>query len=78
VRGRFRFDFQEKTLNVDVHFPEVTKNCKYQLNGKVMLLPVVGEGESTLVLSEWGQACGAVPFAVVSFRGCKNQRVPRL
>lgn len=32
--------------------PEITKVCDYELNGKVLLLPIVGTGKSTIILSK--------------------------
>jgi hypothetical protein len=47
-----RFDFEGKTLTVAGTFPEIRIECQYELDGKVMLLPIKGTGFSTLVLSE--------------------------
>ena len=38
---------------MDAHFAEITKKCHYQLNGRVLLLPIRGEGDSTIVLSKF-------------------------
>ncbi|KAJ3618233.1 hypothetical protein MTP99_006254 [Tenebrio molitor] len=47
---KFEFDFEGKTLTVVGTFPEITKKCQYELDGKVLLLPVKGTGPSTIVL----------------------------
>ncbi|EFA05636.1 Circadian clock-controlled protein-like Protein [Tribolium castaneum] len=47
---KFEFDFKKNTLIIDSHIPEVTKKCDYKLSGRVLLLPIQGEGESTIVL----------------------------
>jgi hypothetical protein len=47
-----RFDFEGKTLTVAGTFPEIRIECQYELDGKVLLLPIKGTGFSTLVLSE--------------------------
>jgi hypothetical protein len=43
---------KRKTLEILGYCPEVTKKCRYELDGKVMLMPVKGKGDSTIVLSE--------------------------
>jgi hypothetical protein len=48
----YRFDFEGKTLSVSGYFPEIRKKCQYELDGKVLLLPVKGTGPSTVVLSK--------------------------
>jgi hypothetical protein len=47
-----RFDFEGKTLSVSGYFPEIKKECQYELDGKVLLLAVKGTGPSTVVLSK--------------------------
>jgi hypothetical protein len=48
----YRFDFEGKTLTVVGTFPEVSIACQYELDGKILLLPIKGTGPGTLVLSE--------------------------
>ncbi|KAH0818502.1 hypothetical protein MTP99_013114 [Tenebrio molitor] len=47
---KFEFDFEGKTLSVSGYFPEIRKKCQYELDGKVLLLPVKGTGPSTVIL----------------------------
>ncbi|KAH0812335.1 hypothetical protein GEV33_010460 [Tenebrio molitor] len=44
------FYFKGKSLTVAGTFPEITIECQYELDGKVLLLPIKGTGPSTLVL----------------------------
>ncbi|KAJ3618150.1 hypothetical protein MTP99_006176 [Tenebrio molitor] len=53
---KFEFDFEKKTLEILGYCPEVTKKCRYELDGKVMLMPVKGKGDSTIVLKNLGVA----------------------
>ncbi|XP_044260826.1 protein takeout-like [Tribolium madens] len=46
----FRFDFEKKVLDASSFIPEIKKLCDYELNGKVLLLPIVGTGKSTIIL----------------------------
>ncbi|XP_044261044.1 protein takeout-like, partial [Tribolium madens] len=43
------FDFDKKILFVTGIFPNITSNCDYQLDGKVLLLPIKGSGKSKVV-----------------------------
>ncbi|KAJ3650891.1 hypothetical protein Zmor_016966 [Zophobas morio] len=47
---QFEFDFEEKVLRNRGTVPEVKMLCEYELNGKVLLLPIVGTGPSTVIL----------------------------
>ncbi|KAH0812333.1 hypothetical protein GEV33_010458 [Tenebrio molitor] len=47
---KFEFDFEGKTLSVSGYFPEIKKECQYELDGKVLLLAVKGTGPSKVVL----------------------------
>ncbi|XP_044260355.1 protein takeout-like [Tribolium madens] len=54
---QFEFDFDKKTLEVKGVFPEIKKNCHYKMDGKILLLPVKGEGPSTIVLKNVKTVC---------------------
>ncbi|KAJ3618237.1 hypothetical protein MTP99_006258 [Tenebrio molitor] len=47
---QFEFDFEKKSLRVKGMFPKITITCQYELDGKVLLLPIKGKGGSTVVL----------------------------
>ncbi|XP_044261043.1 protein takeout-like [Tribolium madens] len=47
---QFEFDFDKKILHFVGTFPDITKKCDYELDGKVLLLPIRGSGKSTIVL----------------------------
>ncbi|KYB26934.1 protein takeout [Tribolium castaneum] len=47
---QFEFDFDKKILHILGTFPDITKKCDYELDGKVLLLPIKGTGKSTVVL----------------------------
>lgn len=47
-----RFDLEGKTVTIVGTFPEVTMKCQYDLDGKILLVPIQGTGPSTIVLSE--------------------------
>jgi hypothetical protein len=47
-----RFDLEEKRVSIVGTFPEVTMKCQYDLDGKILLVPIQGTGPSTIVLSE--------------------------
>jgi hypothetical protein len=49
-----RFDFEKKSLRVKGVFPKITITCQYELDGKVLLLPIKGKGGSTVVLGTNG------------------------
>ncbi|KAH0815653.1 hypothetical protein GEV33_007138 [Tenebrio molitor] len=46
----FEFDLEEKRVSIVGTFPEVTMKCHYDLDGKVLLVPIQGTGPSTIVL----------------------------
>jgi hypothetical protein len=48
----YRFDLERKTLAVAGTFPELRIACQYELDGKILLVPIKGTGPGTLVLSE--------------------------
>lgn len=50
---KVNFDFSKKQLNFVVIMPEAKKVCQYELNGNIMLLPVVGQGNSTFILRKF-------------------------
>lgn len=49
----FRADFPNKNFKIVGVIPEIKMLCQYELSGKVLLLPVVGQGPSTIILSEY-------------------------
>ncbi|XP_044260824.1 protein takeout-like [Tribolium madens] len=65
---KFEFDFEKNTLNFDSLISEVTKKCDYQLSGRVLLLPIQGEGESTVVLKNV-KIAGYVKYETVKRSG---------
>ncbi|KAJ3650902.1 hypothetical protein Zmor_016977 [Zophobas morio] len=44
----FDLDFGKKTLFVDSVVPKMVFKCHYQLEGKVLVLPIKGDGNSTI------------------------------
>lgn len=50
---KVHLDFSKKELNLVLAIPEVRQVCQYELNGKFMLLPVVGQGSSTFIFGEF-------------------------
>ncbi|KAJ3650888.1 hypothetical protein Zmor_016964 [Zophobas morio] len=65
---KFEFHFDKKFLEMDAHFAEITKKCHYQLNGRVLLLPIRGEGDSTIVLRNM-KISGFLPYQEVKRSG---------
>jgi hypothetical protein len=51
-RRSFRFDFANKMFEVAGVVPELEMMGPYKLDGKILLLPVQGEGDSVARLSE--------------------------
>ena len=49
----FGFDFEGKFAHGKGLIPEIKMLCDYELNGKILLLPIVGSGSSTIILSEY-------------------------
>ena len=49
---KFAFNSATKTLEIALEAPELKKVCQYNFNGKVLLLPIVGDGRSTVALSK--------------------------
>jgi hypothetical protein len=47
-----RFDFDNKTLEFAGTVPEYILKGEYTLDGKVLLLPVKGEGDTTATMSK--------------------------
>jgi hypothetical protein len=56
----FRFGFVEKTLQVKGVFPKIIIQCRYKLDGEVLLLPIKGQGQATVILGELQLCCGVV------------------
>ena len=46
-----RFSFEEKLVKLSGVFPEIQMLCDYELKGQVLVVPVVGKGNSTIILS---------------------------
>ncbi|KAJ3650895.1 hypothetical protein Zmor_016970 [Zophobas morio] len=44
-------DFEGKFIQGSGVIPELKKDCSYELNGRVLLLPIVGSGPSTVILT---------------------------
>ncbi|RZC33360.1 JHBP domain containing protein [Asbolus verrucosus] len=40
--SKFEFDFEKKSLYAEGVVPELQKNCDYELEGKILLLPLTG------------------------------------
>ena len=49
---RCSFNLENKTWVFDFLIPELDCRCDYQLDGKVLLLPIKGEGNCTIVFGE--------------------------
>jgi hypothetical protein len=45
-------DFEKKTLELDVDYPEIIMNFEYQISGKILVLPIQGEGPGRITLSK--------------------------
>ncbi|KAH0815009.1 hypothetical protein GEV33_007782 [Tenebrio molitor] len=45
-----RMDFEKKTLELDVDYPEIIMNFEYQISGKILVLPIQGEGPGRMTL----------------------------
>ena len=50
---RCRLDLEKKSLFADGVIPKVEFKCQYELNGKVLLLPIKGEGDSNITFSKY-------------------------
>ncbi|XP_063926559.1 uncharacterized protein LOC135140084 isoform X3 [Zophobas morio] len=46
----FEFSFEEKLVKLSGVFPEIQMLCDYELKGQVLVVPVVGKGNSTIIL----------------------------
>ncbi|CAH1371389.1 unnamed protein product [Tenebrio molitor] len=46
----FEFDFDKKTIHIVGTYPEIKKQCQYEFDGKILLLPIKGRGPSTIIL----------------------------
>ncbi|RZC41112.1 JHBP domain containing protein [Asbolus verrucosus] len=49
--SRFEFDFEGRKIQAAGLIPEIRKLCEYEFDGTVLLLPIKGEGPSTIVLT---------------------------
>ncbi|KAJ3650898.1 hypothetical protein Zmor_016973 [Zophobas morio] len=47
---QIELDLEKKSLIADGVIPKVEFKCQYELNGKVLLLPIKGEGDSNVTL----------------------------
>ncbi|XP_068900213.1 protein takeout-like isoform X2 [Tenebrio molitor] len=47
---QYEFGFVEKTLQVKGVFPKIIIQCRYKLDGEVLLLPIKGQGPATVIL----------------------------
>ncbi|KAJ3617220.1 hypothetical protein MTP99_007462 [Tenebrio molitor] len=45
-----KMDFEKKTLELDVDYPEIIMNFEYQISGKILVLPIQGEGPGRITL----------------------------
>ncbi|CAH1383479.1 unnamed protein product [Tenebrio molitor] len=45
-----RMDFEKKTLELEVDYQEIIINFEYKIKGKILVLPVQGEGPGRLIL----------------------------
>ncbi|XP_068900206.1 protein takeout-like [Tenebrio molitor] len=59
--SQFEADFPNKNFKLAGVIPEIKMLCQYELSGKVLLLPVVGQGPSTIILKSVKVALDA-PF----------------
>ncbi|XP_068900517.1 uncharacterized protein [Tenebrio molitor] len=57
----FEFDLEGKKVMIVGTFPEVTMKCEYELDGKILLVPIQGTGPSTIVLKNV-KAKGVFPY----------------
>ncbi|RZB39794.1 JHBP domain containing protein, partial [Asbolus verrucosus] len=52
-------DLEKKTASLDFDFPEIKIQAEYDVNGKILLLPVYGKGPATINLEH---VSGTVTF----------------
>nr|CAI5823294.1 unnamed protein product [Callosobruchus analis] len=45
-------DWEKKTLEYETTIPQIQQKANYDLNGKVMVLPVYGTGDSVITLKD--------------------------
>ncbi|RZC41312.1 JHBP domain containing protein [Asbolus verrucosus] len=64
----FQFDFEKKTMNLNGLFPEVSIACDYELDGKILVLPVQGKGRSEITFKNGWAAI------LLSFEEAKKKR----
>lgn len=73
LQQNFRLDFDKKTLEVKGVFPELVQKSHYKMDGKILLLPIRGEGPSTIVLSKFYQQNNLVKATIFFyFRKSEN------
>ncbi|RZC32542.1 JHBP domain containing protein, partial [Asbolus verrucosus] len=46
---KFEFDFDAKILAIDANFSKIVIKCEYQMDGKILFLPVRGQGPCTII-----------------------------
>lgn len=49
----FSFDFEKGILSFITKHPTITQAAKYNITGKILVLPVYGNGESTNTFSKY-------------------------
>jgi hypothetical protein len=47
-----RIDLQRQHIEYDLFFPELDIQFRYNVSGKILILPITGNGEGTIVTSE--------------------------
>ncbi|XP_018572579.1 circadian clock-controlled protein-like [Anoplophora glabripennis] len=50
-------DLDKKVLTFAIHLPKLEQKAKYEIDGKVMLMPMFGKGDSLIQLSEQFERC---------------------
>jgi hypothetical protein len=43
-------DFEKKILELDIDFPEIVMNFEYKFKGRILVLPIEGEGPGKINL----------------------------
>lgn len=64
-----RLDFEKNTLDLVCTTPEIRMDFEYEFSGKILLLPIAGNGPGTVSLCESARFSGLVNWSI-----CCSQR----
>lgn len=48
----YRIDLEKQHIEYDLFLPQVDVHCRYNVTGKVLILPITGSGDGELVFSK--------------------------